>query len=380
MRVPLRDLKAQYESIQAEIGEAFADVLASLDLLDGTHLRALEAEFAAFCEAEHAVGVGSGTDALYLALRACGVRAGDEVVTVANAQFSLLEAIARLGAVPVFVDVDPRHYTLDPSRLEDAIGERTRAVIPVHLYGQPADMAAIMPIARRHGLAVVEDARQACGAEIRGRRVGGIGDAAAFSFSVSKNLGAYGDAGAVTTSSRAIAEEVRTLRNHGSIGDDRYEQIGLGSRLDELQAAVLRVKLRHLVAWNERRRALAHSYDHALKQVNVRVPAVRWGSRHVFHAYVVQVDPRDRIRRLLADLGVETAVHYPIPIHRQPAAAGIGRVVGGLAVTDGLAGRLLSLPIYPELAARQLSYVARSLTAAVASGASGAAWASSAPV
>ncbi len=380
MRVPFVDLRAQYESIRGEISEVCSDILGTMDLLEGNYLRAFETEFAAFCETTYAVGVGSGSHALYLALRACGVHAGDEIITVASAHFSLLEAIALIGAAPVFVDVDPRYYTMDPAKVEAAVSERTRAIVPVHLYGQTADLNAIVPIARRHGLALVEDARQACGAEIRGRRVGGFGDAAAFSFSLTKNLGAYGDAGAVTTNSRAIAEEVRLLRDHGSDESDRYEQIGLVSHLDDLQAAFLRVKLRHLVEWNDRRRALAQTYDHALKNLNLRVPLVRWGSRHVYYNYVIQVENRDRIRRALGDLGIETAVNYPIPVNQQPAARGIGRVAGDLAVTDALASHALSLPLYPELSSRHLSYVGKSLNATLTTAwPSGIPWVGSAP-
>ncbi len=361
MRIPFVDLKAQYQSIQDDMLKALADVLEGMDLLLGPNVRAFEAEFAAYCQARYAIGVASGTDALYLALRACGVRPGDEVITVAHSFIATVEAIVLLGAVPVYVDIDPDTYTLDPGCLEAAISPRTRAIVPVHLYGQLADMDAIMPIAQRHGLAVVEDACQAHGAEIRGCRAGSSGDAAAFSFYMSKNLGAYGDAGAVTTNSRAIADEVRLLRDHGSARKYEHQEMGLNSRLDELQAAVLRIKLKHLDAWNERRRLHAYTYDQLLKNTGLTLPSTRSGAAHVFHLYVIQTENRDRVREVLADRGVATGIHYPIPIHQQVAAQGLGRVVGDLPVTNAVTRRIVSLPMYPELGADQLEYIAACL-------------------
>lgn len=361
MQVPFVDLKAQFATIRSDILAALLQPLDELDLPPGTNVRAFESEFAAYCQVAYALGVGSGTDALYLALRACGIRPGDEVVTVAHGFIATVEAIVQLGAVPVYVDIDPATYTLDPARLAAAVGPRTRAVVPVHLYGQPADMPPIMDIARRYGLVVVEDARQAHGATDRGHRAGGVGDAAAFSFSPAKNLGAYGDAGAVTTNSRAIAECVRALRDHGAAGEHEHQELGICSHLDELQAAVLRVKLRHLDDWNERRRGHARAYDELLAGATVERPAARPAGEHVFHRYVVQVPDRDRVRQALADRGVATGVHYPIPIHQQPAARGIGRVAGGLRVTEAVARRVLSLPIYAELQPEQRDYVAACL-------------------
>jgi dTDP-4-amino-4,6-dideoxygalactose transaminase len=346
MQIPFVDLKAQYGAIREEIQAALLDVLDGMELVLGPNLRAFETEFAAYCGAKYAIGVAQGTDALMLALRACGVGPGDEVVTVAHTFIATAEAIVQLGATPVFVDIDPTTYTLDPARLEAAIGPRTRAVVPVHLYGQMADMDAILPIARSHGLAVVEDACQAHGAEDLGRRAGSLGDAAAFSFYPSKNLGAYGDGGAVTTNSRAIAECVARLRDHGSV------------RKYEIQAAALRVKLRYLDEWNSRRQAHARTYEGLLADLDLVLPATRPGASHVYHLYVVRAEARDFGRQTLTNLGVATGIHYPIPVHLQPAALGIGRVAGDLRVTEWVAGRILSLPMYPEMEAAQLNYVA----------------------
>ena len=366
-RIPFVDLKAQYRNIGPEIRAAMNQVLESMDLLLGPNVRAFEEEFATFCQARYAIGVNSGTDALALALRACGIQPGDEVITPANSFIASAAAIVQIGAIPVFVDVDSETFTIDPDLLEAAITPRTRAVVPVHLYGQMADLSRVMEIARRHGLAVVEDACQAHGAEDRGLRAGSVGDAAAFSFYVSKNLGAYGDAGAVTTNSRAIAEQVRRLRDHGSLHKYEHEEFGLNSRLDELQAAVLRVKLRYLEAWNAQRIAAAARYDEVLAELDVVLPRVRSGARHVFHLYVIQTDERDRVRESLEARGVATGIHYPIPIHRQAACQDAGRIHGRLDVTDGLAGRILSLPIYAEIESEQIHYVAECLRASLRS-------------
>lgn len=360
MQIPFVDLRAQYQALRPEIVAAIEDVLGGMQLAGGPNTRAFEAELAAYCGVEHAIGVGSGTDALYLALRACGIGPGDEVITVSNTFFATAEAIALLGAVPVYVDVDPETYTLDPSKLEAAIGPRTRAIVPVHLYGQLADMDAIMAVAAAHDLMVVEDACQAHGArDHRGRRAGSIGDAAAFSFYMSKNLGAYGEGGAVTTRSANIANAVRLIREHGAPRKYEHEVVGVNSRLDEIQAAVLRIKLRHLDVWNDRRRAHAAAYDAMLRVSGApaQPPALPDGQQHVFHLYVVEVDERDRVRDELAERGIATGVHYPIPIHRQQASHGLGRVAGDLAVTERAAERILSLPMYPELTPAQIEHV-----------------------
>jgi dTDP-4-amino-4,6-dideoxygalactose transaminase len=360
-QVPFVDLRAQYRRLRRQVLSAFDDALEGMQLFLGPNVRAFEDEFAAYCGVRHAVGVGSGTDALYLALRACGIRPGDEVITVAHTFIGTVEAIVQAGARPVFVDIDPDTYTLDPTGIEAALSPQTRAIVPVHLYGQMADMDPIMDLAQRHGLLVVEDACQAHGAEYKGRRAGSIGDAAAFSFYMSKNLGAYGEAGAVTTNSNSIAEMVARLRNHGSVSKYDHAELGVNSRLDELQAVVLRVKLNHLDEWVARRRQHAALYISLLRDAPVKLPVTRRESAHVYHLFVVQVDDRDRVRQGLEARSIGCDVHYPIPLHRQAACQNIGRVAGDLKVTELVAGRILSLPMFPELTKQQVQYVAASL-------------------
>ncbi len=355
--VPFVDLKTQYQALREEILSGLDEALSGMQLLLGPNVRAFEMEFAEYCQVAHAIGVANGTDALYLALRACGVGPGDEVITVSHSFIATVEAIVNLGAAPVFVDVDPATYTLDPARLEAAIGPKTRAIVPVHLYGQMADMDPIMEIARRYGLVVVEDACQAHGATYKGRRAGSIGDAAAFSFYMGKNLGAYGDAGAVTTNSRALADHIRLLRDHGSESKYQHREMGVNSRLDELQALVLRTKLRYLDEWNAARRAHAAAYTDLLEGTCVVPPVAAPYGEHVYHLYVVQMEERDRARQFLAAHGIDTGIHYPTPIHLQPAAQGVGRIAGDLLETERLARRILSLPMYPELDAPRLAYV-----------------------
>ena len=368
--VPFVDLKAQYAIIGEDIRTALEASLDSMELLLGPNVRAFEAEWADYCGAAHAVGLANGTDALELALAACGVGPGDEVITVSHSFIATVEAIVARGATPVFVDVDPATYTLDTSRLADALSPHTRAIVPVHLYGQCADMDTIMAFARRQGLVVIEDACQAHGASLPdGRRAGSLGDAAAFSFYMGKNLGAYGDAGAVTTNSRAVAEHVRLLRDHGSREKYHHDVIGRNSRLDELQAAVLRVKLHGLDAGNSARRRHAAAYHELLAESGIGRPVKAPGMTHAWHLYVVEIPgqgaARDSVRQALADRGVASGVHYPVPIHRQAAVAGIGRVAGDLSVTESIADRILSIPMYPELTAKQQAYVVACLAAAV---------------
>jgi dTDP-4-amino-4,6-dideoxygalactose transaminase len=357
--VPFVDLKAQLDTIRDDVKRALNNALESMDLMLGPNVTAFESELAALCSVDHAIGVGSGTDALYLALRACDVGPGDEVITVSASFFATAEAILMTGARPVFVDVDPVTYTLDPSQIRAAITPLTRAIVPVHLYGQMADMPAIMDIARQHNLRVVEDACQAHGAEDRGGRAGSLGDVAAFSFYMSKNLGAYGEAGAVTTNDEQIADRVRLLRNHGSRRKYEHLDVGINSRLDELQAAVLRVKLRHLEDWNARRRLHAQRYTALLDGLDVVAPVTRPGAEHVFHLYVIQVPAliRNDLQQALAGRGVATGVHYPIPIHQQPAMRATPGRHASLSVTEALAPRILSLPMYPELEPAQIEYV-----------------------
>jgi dTDP-4-amino-4,6-dideoxygalactose transaminase len=368
MQVPLVDLRVQYQALKPEILAAVADVFEGMQLFLGPNVRAFEEEFAAYCQAKQAIGVGSGTDALILSLRAADVGPGDEVITVSHTFFADTEAIALVGATPVFVDVEPDTWNLDPSKLEAAITPRTKAIIPVHLCGQPADMTPIMEIARRHKLFVLEDACQAHGAEYQGKRVGAIGDAAVFSFYCSKNLGGFGEGGMVTTNDAGLTARIRRLRDHGS--DRRYEhaEIGTNARLDEVQAAILRVKLRHLNGWNAGRQANAAAYGELLAGTGLALPTVRPDRTHVYHLYVVQGPRRDALKDYLGERGISTGVHYPIPGHLQPAAQPWTKGPGSLPVTEGLAERVLSLPMYPELSREQVAYVADAVRAFYAAG------------
>ena len=359
--VPFVDLVTSCRSIGPEVMEAMRRVVERGVFVLGSEVAALEAEFAAYCEVDHGVGVDSGTSALELALRAFDGGPGDEVVTAANTFIATVFAIRYTGARPVLVDVDPHRYTLDPAALERAITPRTKAVLPVHLYGQPADMDPILDVARRHRLAVIEDACQAHGARYRGRRAGSIGHAAAFSFYPSKNLGAFGDGGMVVTNDRAVAERLRGFRNYGQSRKYHHAYLGYNRRLDELQAAVLRVKLPHLDAWNAARRRAADWYDRALAVLPVERPPRAADATHVFHLYVVRVHDRDAARAHLDRRGVRTGVHYPVPVHIQEACADLGHRRGDFPVTEAAAEEALSLPMYPELTEAQVGLVADSL-------------------
>ncbi|HEY7411649.1 MAG TPA: DegT/DnrJ/EryC1/StrS family aminotransferase [Vicinamibacteria bacterium] len=363
--VPMVDLRAQLARIRGEVEEALARVVSSTQFIGGEECARFEEEFAAYCGVRHAVGVANGTDALILALRAFGVGPGDEVITVANTFIATGEAILLVGARPAFVDVEEDTATLDPRALEKALTPRARLVLPVHLYGHPADMAPIRAFAARHGLPVLEDAAQAHGAELEGRRAGALGDAACFSFYPAKNLGAYGDAGMVVTDDGAFAQRVRQIGNHGA-GAHRYDNVVLGtnSRLDALQAAVLRVKLRHLDAWNAERRRVVSAYHAALAAVpGLVLPRERAGARSAWHLYTVRTPERDALQAHLKERGIATAVHYPRPIHLQPALAAAGGRAGDLPVSERLSREVLSLPLYPELDQDAVTRIAHEVAA-----------------
>ncbi len=347
--IPVVDLKAQYQSIHAEIDAAVARILRGGAFILGDELSAFEDEFASYCGVSSALGVGSGTDALQLALRACEVGPGDEVILPSHTSVATIVAVELTGAKPILVDIDPRLYTLDPDQILPAVTSRTRAIIPVHLYGQPADMTPILQLARRGGFFVIEDCAQAHGAMLQGRRVGAWGDLAAFSFYPTKNLGAYGDGGMVVTKDKTLAERVRLLRQYG--WESRYVSVvkGLNSRLDEIQAAILRVKLRHLDRWNEKRIKLAHLYDEQLSGTELTLPVSPSGSRHVYHQYVVRHPQRDFLRTFLRQRGIQSLIHYPVPIHLQPAYLGLGYPPGSLPFSELAAREVLSLPMYPEM-------------------------------
>jgi dTDP-4-amino-4,6-dideoxygalactose transaminase len=361
LQVPFVDLAAQYATIAEEIDEAISKVLRRTDFILGQDVGLFEQEFAAFCETEYAVGVDSGTSALELALRAYGIGPGDEVVTAANTFIATALAISYTGATPVLVDVDPQTYTMDVTRLEGAITDRTRAIIPVHLYGHPADMDPIMEIAQRYGLVVIEDACQAHGAKYKGKRVGSLGHTAAFSFYPAKNLGAYGDGGTVVTGDKRVAESLRTLRDYGQREKYHHMLRGYNHRLDTLQAAVLRVKLRHLDAWNAARRQHAKLYGELLAHSPVVVPTEADYAESVYHLYVIRIKDRDRLRAYLREKGVATGIHYPIPIHLQPAYRDLGCEKGSFPITEDYASEVLSLPMYAELTPDSIECVAEAI-------------------
>ena len=354
--IPFLDLGAQYRSIGPELEAAVLAALRSGQFVLGDAVTRFETDFAAHCGTEHAVAVNTGTSALHLALLAAGIGPGDEVITVSATFVATVAAIVYAGATPVFVDIDPASWTMDPARIEAAITRRTRAILPVHLHGRLADMAAVCAIARRHGLVVIEDAAQAHGAERDERRAGAFGDIAAFSFYPGKNLGACGEGGAVTTDRADLAAAVRSLRDWGQEGKYNHVRHGFNYRMDGIQGAALGVKLPHLDGWNAARRRIANTYQVGLHR-DVQRPAGPIGEDHACHVYAIRVRDRDRVREALGRRGVATLAHYPRPVHLQPAYARLGYGVGDLAVTEALAEETLSLPLYPELDATQVADV-----------------------
>jgi len=345
MRVNFVDLKAQYQSIKPEVDEAIQGVLNSCAFVNA---RSFEKEFAAYCGVEHCVGVGNGTDALFMAMKALGLGPGDEAITAANTFIATAEGIGRTGATPVFVECDPVSYNIDVTKIEAAITVRTKAIVPVHLYGQPADMDAIMEIARKHKLLVIEDCAQSHGATYKGRKTGTFGDAACYSFYPGKNLGAYGDAGAVTNNDEELATKIRQLGDHGSKVKYQHDFEGLNSRMDGIQGAVLGVKLRHLDKWSDRRIAVARMYNEGLKDV-CGVPVTGPELRHVFHLYVIQVNNRDELMNHLQERGIASGIHYPVPLPVTPAYAGLGYTAGQFPVACEIADRIVSLPMHGDL-------------------------------
>jgi dTDP-4-amino-4,6-dideoxygalactose transaminase len=356
--IPFVDLRAQYQAIKPEIDAAVLRVLENAEFILGPSVAAFERDFAAYLGAGEAIGVNSGTSALHLALLAAGVGPGDEVITVPYTFVASVSAIEYAGATPVFVDVEPGYWTMDPAKVEAAITPRTKAIVPVHLYGQPADMDPILAIAARHGLTVVEDACQAHGAEYKGRRCGTLGQMGCFSFYPGKNLGAYGEGGAVVTSDPALATRIRLLRSWGE--ETRYEHKyrGFNYRMDGIQGAILGVKLRYLEGWTELRRRHAETYGRLLSGSEVGIPVERPGARHVYHVYVVRLADRDAVRARLTAAGVQTGVHYPKPVHLQPAYRDLGYNLGDFPVSEAVAHHVLSVPMFPELTPGQIDTVA----------------------
>jgi dTDP-4-amino-4,6-dideoxygalactose transaminase len=365
MPVPFVDLPAQYRSIKAEVDAAIQRVLDTSAFILGREVEEFERAFAEYVGARECVGVSNGTAAIQLALQACGVGPGDEVVVPANTFFATAEAVSTAGARPVFVDCDPATCNIDAGKIEEVITRRTRAVIPVHLYGQPADLDAVFEVAGRHDLLVIEDAAQAHGARYKGERVGARGLAGCFSFYPGKNLGAYGEGGAVVTNDAGLARRLRMLRDHGSEQKYRHELVGYNSRLEGIQGAVLGVKLGHLDEWNALRRRHAARYRELLAPLAAAgalvLPQEAGYAEHVYHLFVVQTEARDALQRHLSAAGVQTGIHYPVPVHLQPAYAAHGHKGGDFPNAESQSARVLSLPMYAELAERQLSYVADAL-------------------
>ena len=364
--IPLVDLRAQYATIRDEVRPAIDEVLESMQLTIGPNVRAFDEEWAAYCGTKHAIGVGSGTDALQLAIRAIGVSSGDEVITVSHTFFATVEAILYANARPILVDVDEKTMLMDPGAVAAAITPRTKAIIPVHLYGRTVDTKPLKKIAQDRQIAIIEDAAQAHGALLDdGKRAGTAGRVSAYSFYCSKNLGAYGEAGSIVTNDDKLADDLRALREHGQSTRYYHPVVGYNARLDEIQAAILRIKLRRLDGWNARRRAIAKRYNDALKESGVITPEIPAGDRHVFYAYAIRVidGRRDDLRTYLGERGIGTQIHYPVPIHRQDAAQFLGYRKGDLPVTEKVAGEVLSLPMYAELTDAMVDRVASEVIA-----------------
>ncbi len=366
MTIPLVDLKAQYNSIKPEIDAAIQRVVQSGQFVLGPEVKAFEDEIATYCGTRYAVGVASGTDALHLALLACGVEAGDEVITTPFTFIATAESVVKCGARPVFADIDPKTYNIDPSQIEPKITSKTRAILPVHLYGQPAAMEPILEMARKHNLKVIEDCAQALGAEYKGKKVGSFGDAGCLSFFPSKVLGAYGDGGMVVTNDASIAEAVRMLRVHGSKATYQHVMHGFNSRLDALQAAVLRVKLRHLDRWNDLRRAKAALYNELLSQIDgIEPPHIDKNCRSSCNYYTIRLKDsrlnRNELRKHLESKGIQTAVYYPVSLHLQEVYRDLGYEPGDFPQSEQAQEQVLTLPMYPELSEEQVKLVVKTV-------------------
>jgi dTDP-4-amino-4,6-dideoxygalactose transaminase len=357
MRVLFVDLRKQYDSIKNEINEAIDRVIQDSAFIGGAHVQHFEAAFANFCQAQYCIGVGNGTDALYITLRALGIGRGDEVITVANSFIATSEAITMTGARVVFVDCDSKSYNIDTKKIPAVITPKTKAIIPVHLYGQPANMPALKKITEVYGLFLVEDAAQAHGAEIDGKRVGGFGNAACFSFYPGKNLGAYGDAGAIVTNDEKLALKCRMIANHGRVKKYDHDFEGLNSRLDGIQAAILSVKLKHLDSWTEKRREIASTYRELLKGAKVILPEKIDGFRHVYHLFVVRVSQRQMVQKKLMEYGIETGIHYPIALPNLAAYKYLGHKPEDFPLATQYSHEILSLPMYPELSLAEIQYI-----------------------
>lgn len=362
MQVPFLDLKAQYRQIENEVLPIVTEAMNNGAFIGGPHVSGFEKEFSEFCESEYCVGVGSGTDALRFALMACSVGAGDEVITVSNTFIATTETISQVGAIPVFIDVHPETWNMDISKIEDAISEKTKAIIPVHLYGQPANMAPILKIAEKHNLVVIEDACQAHGALYNNKKAGSMGTAGCFSFYPGKNLGAFGEGGAVVTQDERIANQIQMIRDHGQNEKYFHEIEGYNGRLDAIQAGILRIKLKRLDDWNQARKQNAAYYSENLSRIHgVTIPAETDFATSVYHLYVILVNDRDGLQQYLKEKRIATGLHYPLPLHLQKAYKHLGYKKGDLPITEIAAKRLLSLPMYPELTREHIEYVVESI-------------------
>lgn len=359
--IPISDLKRQYQSIKLEIDDAIKRVFSDSWFILGKQVEEFETEFAAYNGSKYAVAVGSGTEALHLALAACGIGNGDEVITVPNTAVFTVSAISFAGAKPVFVDIDGENYLMDTGKLVKAITKRTRAIIPVHLYGQCANMPEIMRIAKIHKLKVVEDACQAHGASFKNKKSGSFGDLGAFSFYPSKNLGCYGDGGMIVTDDPKMAEKLKMLRNGGQNKRYYHEIKGYNSRLDEIQAAVLRVKLKYLDKWNDERRSKAELYNKLIINKKITLPSETAGARHVYHLYVIRAAGRDKLQEYLKGKGIQTLIHYPIPVHRQKAYSDLKLKKGSFKTAESAAGQILSLPMFPEITESEIRAVSEAI-------------------
>jgi dTDP-4-amino-4,6-dideoxygalactose transaminase len=364
MKVPMLDLTEQYQNLKSEILPALENVMSNAHFILGNNVKKLEQDIAEYSNAKHGIGVANGSDALNISLLGCEVGPGDEVICPSFTFFATAGAVARMGATPVFVDIDPNTFNIDPEKIEKAITPKTKAIIPVHLYGQMADMDKIKEIADKHNLFIIEDAAQAIGALYKGKKVGELGTTACYSFFPTKNLGAYGDAGMIITSDDEIGERIRVLRVHGSKPKYYHHILGYNSRLDELQAAILNVKFPHLDDWSEKRRERAATYTHLLKEMlgdKVVTPYEEEFNHHIYHQYTIRVEKRDELQKFLNENGVSTMIYYPKPLHLQPVFAELGYREGDLPETEKAANEALSLPMFPELKTEQQEYVVQKI-------------------
>tara|TARA_Y100000310_G_C20702405_1_gene831072 strand:+ start:8701 stop:9810 length:1110 start_codon:yes stop_codon:yes gene_type:complete len=361
--IPLVDLKKQYKSIEKEINEAVINTIKNSNFILGSETERFEQDFANFCKAKYCISLSSGTSALQLALNSIGINPGDEVITVPNTFIAIVEAIINSGAKPVFAEIDASTFNIDLSSLKSFMTEKTKAIIPVDLYGQPCNLDPIMDLAEKHSIKVIEDACQAHGAEYKGKKIGSISHVTAFSFYPGKNLGAYGDAGAITTDDPELAEKIAAIRNHGRLHNEKYvhEYIGSNYRMDELQAAILNVKLKHLENWVGRRRKVASKYNGLIISHNVKLPEEADYAKHAYHLYVIRTDKRNQLKKFLKSKDISTSIHYPLPLHLQPALKFLGYKKGDFKVSETSADSILSLPIYPELEEEEIEFISENI-------------------